>query len=138
MHRGEGDPGVQKVREHASIARSQFSPVGVIFQSRHELSEHINSSRRKLVNSVSYFFKRTSSSQVTIEFGHNPPKKERILGYSRSDFSIWKGIVQNWHLGGGGGQYFHNFRDIDFWFFAKFIISAQLTYSGLTKLTLPP
>ena len=23
---------------------------------------------------------------------------------------------------GGGGQYFHNFRDIDFWFFAKFII----------------
>ena len=39
---------------------------------------------------------------------------------------------------GGGGQYFHNFRDIDFWFFAKFIISAQLTYSGLTKLTLPP
>ena len=30
-----------KSHEHASIARSEFSPVGVIFQSRHEFSKHM-------------------------------------------------------------------------------------------------
>ena len=38
------------------------------------------------VKSVSYFFKRTSSSQVTIEIGKNPSKMERILAY----FSIYE------------------------------------------------
>ena len=34
-------PGVQKVREHASIARSKFSPAGAIFQNRHEFFKHM-------------------------------------------------------------------------------------------------
>ena len=45
------------------------------------------------VKSISYFFKRTISSQVTIEIGKYPPKMERILAYSRSDFSIWNFVL---------------------------------------------
>ena len=75
--------GVQKVREQScEHYLERFCKIGMSFLN---IYSHLQANS---VKSVSYFFKRTSSSQVTIEIGKNPPKMERILAYSWSNFSI--------------------------------------------------
>ena len=76
-----------------SIAWSEFSPAGAILQNRHEFLNICSHLQENSFKSVSYFFKRTSSTQVNIGIGKNPPKMERILAYSRSVFSIWNFVL---------------------------------------------